>query len=142
MIIRLCLPIYTYPPFISRKSTWPQNILEVSSDSLLPPLFRGDHAMKCSCKAENKMVKKSAFKQIYTIISLLFLLSLWPLFLGGIGCVKILLQMHPIFKTIPNFLLLSQYDIPLLNITSCYFWSTKDNIIAQKRKFSIKRFLQ
>ena len=34
MIIWLCPPIYTYPPLILGKLTWPQNILEVSSDSL------------------------------------------------------------------------------------------------------------
>ena len=37
MIIRICPPLYTYFPFILGKSTWPQKIMEVSSDSLLPP---------------------------------------------------------------------------------------------------------
>ena len=32
VIIRLCPLIYTYSPFNSGKLTWPQNILEVSSD--------------------------------------------------------------------------------------------------------------
>ena len=32
MIIRLCRTIYTYTPLLSGKLTWPQKILEASSD--------------------------------------------------------------------------------------------------------------
>ena len=38
-IIWLCPPLYTYSPFILGKLTWPQKILEVSSNSPLPPMM-------------------------------------------------------------------------------------------------------
>ena len=96
--------------------------------------------MKCSCKAENKMVKKSAFKQIYTIISLLFLLSLWPLFLGGIGCIKFCfkcIQFSRPSQISPYFLSMTFLCLTLLLVTS---GAQKITSMHKKGSFPLKGF--